>query len=491
MGKLTGFLDYQREDNLEIEPLERIENFNEFHIPMSKKARSDQAARCMDCGIPFCQYGELINGMTAGCPLYNLIPEFNEHIFNNNYKEALNRLLKTNNFPEFTGRVCPAPCEASCTCGLNGKPVSAKENEFAIIEEAFEKGYIKPYVVKNRLDHKIAIVGSGPSGLATADTLNKRGYQVTVFEKEDRVGGLMMYGIPNMKLEKDIIHRRIDLMKEEGVKFVCNYPVETKEIADKLLNDFDRVVLACGANLPRDVIAENRDANNIYFAVDYLTRVTKSLLDSELKNLNFIETKDKDVVIIGGGDTGNDCVGTSIRLGCKSVTQIEMMPQSPVERAANNPWPTWPRILKVDYGQQEAIATFGIDPRIYETTVNKFIKNEKGDLTAVEIIQIKFVNKDGRRVIEKIEESKKTIKADIVLIAAGFVGTKKAVVDSFGLSLSPRNCVIANEDYKTSNEKVYVTGDMFTGQSLVVKAIHLGREVAKSIDISFMGYTNI
>ena len=491
MGKITGFLEFERENDKEIKPLERIKNFDEFHIPMSKKARSEQAARCMDCGIPFCQYGKNLNGMVAGCPLNNLIPEFNEHLYHNNYRQALIRLLKTNNFPEFTGRVCPAPCEASCTCGLNGTPVSAKENENSIIEEAFKEGYIKPYVVKNRLDYKVAVIGSGPSGLAVADTLNKRGYNVTVYEKEDRIGGLLMYGIPNMKLEKDVIYRRIDMMKEEGVEFVCNFEVNNKRTANKLLKEYDRIVLACGANLPRDINAENRDAKNIYFAVDYLTGVTKSLLNSNLGDNKFVETKGKDVVIIGGGDTGNDCVGTAVRLGCNSVTQIEMMPKMPEERAANNPWPTWPRILKTDYGQKEAIAVFGHDPRIYETTVSKFIKNDKGELSGVEIVKVKFVNKDGRRSLEMLEETKKTIKADIVLIAAGFVGTKKEIVDSFGLKLTNRNCVVANEDFQTDNEKVYVTGDMLTGQSLVVKAIASGRAVAKAIDKSFMGYSNI
>jgi len=491
MGKVTGFMEFERDNNKEIEPLKRILNFDEFHILMSKKARSEQASRCMDCGIPFCQYGKPLNGMTAGCPLFNLIPEFNEHIYHNNYKQALDRLLKTNNFPEFTGKVCPAPCEASCTCGLNGDPVSIKENESVIIEEAFKEGYIKPYVVKNRLNYKIAVIGSGPSGLAVADTLNKRGYQVTVYEKNDRIGGLLMYGIPNMKLEKDIIYRRIDMMKEEGIEFICNYSVDTKRTANKLLKEYDRVVLACGANLPRDINVDNRDAKNIYFAVDYLSGVTKSLLNSNLEDKSFVSTKGKNVVIIGGGDTGNDCVGTAIRLGCKSVTQIEMMPAMPKERASNNPWPTWPRVHKVDYGQQESIAVFKEDPRIYETTVNKFIKNKKDELTGVEIIKVKFVNKDGKRSLEMIEESKKIIDADIVLIAAGFIGTKKEIVDSFGLELTNRNCVVADDNNKTTNDKIYVTGDMYSGQSLVVKAIASGRDVAKAIDTSFMGYTNI
>ena len=491
MGKLMGFMEYEKASNQEIAPLVRIKNFSEFHIPLSLLKRQTQAARCMDCGIPYCQYGKNINNLSVGCTVNNLIPEFNEHLYRGNYPQALERLLKTINFPEFTGRVCPALCEASCTCGLNGQPVSIKDNELDIIETAFAKGLIKPYVVANRLPYKIAVIGSGPSGLTVADTLNKRGYQVTVLEKSDRIGGLLMYGIPNMKLEKNVILRRQKLMEQEGVIFKCKQNLTTKKEAKALLKQYDRIVLACGANLPRKIEVENSDAQNILFAVDYLSQVTKSLLDSDLKDGKFVDTKNKNVVIIGGGDTGNDCAGTAIRLGCKSVVQLEMMPALPKKRAADNPWPLWPRVLKVDYGQKEAIAKFKKDPRIYETTVNKFLKNDANQVVGVETVKVAFVTKDGKRRLEKVANSEQTLAADIVLIAAGFVGTQPEIVKLFNLELTARNNLATNDQAQTSNPKIYATGDMVTGQSLVVKAINHGRQVAKAIDSSFMGYSNI
>ena len=378
-------MEYKREVSVAEDPKKRIQHFNEFHTPLSKEEQELQGARCMACGVPFCQSGKLLAGMASGCPLHNLVPEWNDLIYNGNWKEAYLRLKKTNNFPEFTSRVCPALCENACTCGLNGDPVSTKENEYAIIENAYSEGYAaaKPPVV--RTGKKVAVIGSGPSGLAAADLLNQRGHQVTVFERSDRVGGLLMYGIPNMKLEKQIIDRKIAIMKKEGVTFVTGTDIGKDIKASKLLHDFDRVVLACGASNPRDINAPGRDARGIYFAVDFLKANTKSLLDSNFEDKKYVETKGKNVVIIGGGDTGNDCVGTSIRHGAKSVTQIEMMPKAPDKRAENNPWPEWPKVCKTDYGQEEAIAVYGHDPRIYESTVKEFIKDKNGNLKAVKI----------------------------------------------------------------------------------------------------------
>ena len=492
MGKPTGFMEYKRENNLEIKPLERIKNFNEFHVPMSEEERSVQASRCMDCGVPFCQSGMMIGGMASGCPLNNLIPEWNDMVYRNGYEQALGRLLKTNNFPEFTSRVCPSPCEAACTCGLNDSPVTIKENENAIIEYGYEHGLMGPKPPKVRTGKKVAIVGSGPSGLAAADQLNKRGHSVTVFEREDYPGGLLMYGIPNMKLEKRFIERKIEVMKEEGVEFVTGTDVGKDVKAAKILKDYDRVILACGAKNPRDIKAEGRDAEGIYFAVDFLTSTTKSLLNSDLKDRKYISAKGKNVIIIGGGDTGNDCVGTCIRHGAKSVTQLEMMPKAPDERAEDNPWPEWPKVCKTDYGQEEAIAVFGHDPRIYQTTVKEFLKDKKGAVCGVKTVKLesKKDEKTGRMVMTEVAGSEKVLNAELVLIAAGFLGTQKYVADAFGVKLNERTNVAADqENYATSVERVYAAGDVRRGQSLVVWAIREGREVARAVDESLMGYS--
>lgn len=494
MGKPTGFMEYKRETSEEIKPKQRIKNFNEFHehLPMEKQRL--QGARCMECGVPFCQSGMTLCGMTSGCPLHNLVPEWNDLVYTGNWEQAYERLKKTNNFPEFTSRVCPALCEAACTCGLNGDPVATKENEYAIIENAYDKGYACPKPPKARTGKRVAVVGSGPSGLAVADQLNKRGHLVTVYERSDRVGGLLMYGIPNMKLEKQIIERKIRVMEAEGITFVTGVDVGKDIKAEKLLKEYDRVVLACGASNPRDINAPGRDAKGIYFAVDFLKANTKSLLDSHFEDGKFVNTKDKNVVIIGGGDTGNDCVGTAIRHGCKSVTQIEMMPKAPEKRAENNPWPEWPKILKTDYGQEEAIAVFGHDPRIYESTVKEFIKDKSGSLKAVKIVRLSW-EKDpatGRMSMKEVPGSEQVLDAEIVLIAAGFMGSQKYVTDAFKVELTERTNVKTEAGaYKTSVDNVFATGDMHRGQSLVVWAIREGREAAREVDESLMGYTNL
>ena len=494
MGKPTGFIEYNRKEAKASSPKERIKNFNEFHTPLPEEEQKCQAARCMDCGVPFCQSGMTIKGMTSGCPLNNLIPEWNALVYEGNWERAYNRLHKTSNFPEFTSRVCPALCEKACTCGLNGEPVCTKENELAIIEKAYANGWAaaKPPVV--RTGKKIAVIGSGPAGLAVADQLNTRGHNVTVFERSDRIGGLLRYGIPNMKLEKHIIDRKLDVMREEGVEFVVNANVGADVKAKDILKEYDAVVLACGASNPRDINAPGRDANGIYFAVDFLTSTTKALLDNGLKEGTYISARDKNVVVIGGGDTGNDCVGTCIRHGCKSVTQLEMMPKAPDERAESNPWPQWPLVCKTDYGQEEAIAVFGHDPRIYTTTVKEFVKDKKGNLSKLITVSLesKIDEKTGRRMMVPVDGTEKEIPCEIVLIAAGFLGTQKYVTDAFGVELNERTNIKTDADsYVTSVNGIFTAGDCHTGQSLVVKAIRQGRDCARAVDQYLMGYTNL
>jgi len=492
MGKPTGFLEYDRKDNTASLPLERIKNFDEFHVPMSEKSRKEQAARCMDCGVPFCQSGMMLHGMASGCPLNNLVPEWNDLLYRGNMEKALQMLRQTNNFPEFTSRVCPALCEAACTCGLNDSPVTCKANENAIIEYGYANGLMEANPPKIRTGKKVAVVGSGPSGLAAADQLNKRGHDVTVYERNDHIGGLLMYGIPNMKLEKWVIERKQKVMEEEGVKFIVNADVGKNVKAEDLLKEYDRVILCCGASNPRDIKAKGREAVGIYFAVDFLTRSTKHVLSGSKDG--WIDTKGKHVVVIGGGDTGNDCVGTAVRQGAKSVVQIEMMPKLPDERAVDNPWPEWPRVCKTDYGQEEAIAVYGKDPRIYQATVKEFIADKNGVLKKVKLVKLepKKDPKTGRMNMEEVAGSEFEIPADYVLIAAGFLGTQDYIAKAFQVKLDGRTNVATEAgSYKTSADKVFTAGDMHRGQSLVVWGIREGRQVAKEVDESLMGYTNL
>lgn len=482
-------MEYDRAESKAIPPKERIKDFREFHIPLPLSAQQEQGARCMECGVPFCQYGGNIRGMTSGCPLHNLIPEWNDLVYRGNFEQAYERLKKTSNFPEFTSRVCPALCEKACTCGLNDEPVSVKENERAIIEYAYEHGLCEPKPPGTRTGRKIAVVGSGPAGLAAADELNHRGHEVTVYERSDRVGGLLRYGIPNMKLEKTIIDRKLKVMEAEGVTFVTGVNVGKDIKAEKLLKEYDAVILSCGSSNPRDIEAAGRDAKGIYFAVDYLTAATKSLYDKAAKpTANDMNASGKDVLVIGGGDTGNDCVGTAIRQGAKSVLQLEMMPKPPISRRENNPWPEWPLVLKTDYGQEEAIAVFGDDPQVYQTTVTEFKKDAKGRLTGAALIKLESVWDDAakRNVMRPVTGSESEVKCDLVLIAAGFLGSEEYIRKAFGVEADARTNIAAGISGRTPHgtniAKVYTAGDARTGQSLVVKAIADGRACAHEID---------
>ena len=494
MGNPNGFMEYTRQDNPACSAEERIKNYNEFHTPIGEAERKRQGERCMHCGVPFCQSGMSIGGMISGCPLNNLIPEWNNLVSLGAWKQAYHRLKMTNSFPEFTSRVCPALCEKACTCGANGEPVTVRANEYDIIETAYKEGWAEPIPPKQRTGKKIAVIGSGPSGLAAADQLNRRGHSVTVYERSDRVGGLLMYGIPNMKLEKHIIERKINVMKAEGVTFKTNVNVGVDVSAEELLSQYDRVILACGASHPRDIAVEGREADGVYFAVDFLRSTTKALLDNGLQEGSYISAKGKNVLIVGGGDTGNDCVGTCVRHGAKSVIQLEMMPKLPDARTEDNPWPEWPRVCKTDYGQEEAAAVYGSDPRVYQTTVKKLISDENGKLKQAVLVKLNAEKDEatGRLRMVPIEGSEYTVDVELLLIAAGFLGSESYVTEAFGVALDGRtNVQTETGSHQTSVDRVFTAGDMHSGQSLVVRAIREGRDCAREVDESLMGYTNL
>ena len=476
MGKPSGFLEFKREVNQKVPVSKRIQNFDEFYIYNSEAERKQQASRCMNCGVPFCSSNIELSGMITGCPLHNLIPEWNDEIYHSNYSHALSRLLKTSPFPEFTGRVCPALCEKACINGMNSEAVTIHDNELFLIENAFKNSLIQPNAPKIRSNKTIAIIGSGPAGLAVAEKLNKRGHNVCVYERDDRVGGLLMYGIPNMKLDKSVIDRRINIMKQEGVEFITNANLGVNLSIEDLEKKYDAIVLCCGAKKARDITVDKKDSDGIYFAVDFLTSTTKALLKNGLKS-DYINAKDKDVVIIGGGDTGNDCVGTSIRHGAKSVHQLEIMPEPPTCRAENNPWPEWPKVKLTDYGQQEAIEVFGADPRVYKTTI-KEIYQENGVLTGVLSVQVEFKNNQ----FVEIAGSEKLLPADLLLIAAGFIGYEDYICPNLHIPTKEDLC------YNTNKENIFACGDMKRGQSLVVWAIADGIKCAKEVDTFLMGY---
>lgn len=484
MGKSTGFIEFSRKNCIRENELKRINHWNEFDTPLTEEERKKQGARCMDCGVPFCQSGIILNNMATGCPLNNLIPEWNNFIYLGKWELGLERLLKTSNFPEFTSRVCPALCENACTCGLHGDSVSVKANEKYLIEKGFSEGIIKANPPKIRTGKKVAIIGSGPSGLACADFLNKLGHNVTVYEREDHVGGLMMYGIPNMKLEKNIIKRRVDILEEEGIIFKTCVNVGIDVSVEELNKEYDAIVITVGASKPRDLKVSGRELNGIYFAVKYLTNNTKRIIGSNFnKGLDILATN-KDVIIIGGGDTGTDCVGTAIRQGCKSVNQFEIMGEPLKGRGENNPWPEYAKILKIDYGQEECIAKFGRDPRRYLTSVKEFYGDENGKVKSLKTVDVEWIkNKDGKMVLKEIEGSEKIWNADLVLIAMGFTGVEDYIVKDLGVEINNRGSINANDiDYKTSNDKIFVAGDARRGPSLVVWGITEGRNVALSVD---------
>ncbi|WP_201317614.1 glutamate synthase subunit beta [Paenibacillus sp. EPM92] len=493
MGKPTGFMEFEREVPIDNGPLLRIAHWQEFSIPLTEEKLQQQGARCMDCGIPFCHTGKIISGMAAGCPVNNLIPEWNDLVYRGQWREALDRLHKTNNFPEFTGRVCPAPCEGSCTVGLNGSPVTIKNIEKSIIDRGFAEGWVVPNPPKTRTGKKVAVVGSGPSGLAAAAQLNQAGHTVTVYERADRPGGLLMYGIPNMKLDKKYVQRRVELLAAEGVTFVTGTEIGKDLPASKLKEENDAVVLCGGATLGRDLKIEGRELKGIHLAMEFLSKNTKSLLDSGHQDGAFISAEGKHVVVIGGGDTGTDCVGTSIRHKCASVTQFEIMPKPPEKRQPNNPWPEWPKVLKVDYGQEEAAAVQGEDPRKYMISTKKFVGDENGHVQELHTVLIEWRKDDqGRFVPVEVPGSEQVYPAQLVLLAMGFLGPENPVLGQLGVERDERsNAKAAYGRFVTNVEGVFAAGDMRRGQSLVVWAINEGREAAREVDRYLMGSSNL
>ncbi len=485
MGKPTGFKEYRRETIPYDDPISRTAHFNEFAAHVPDAHLKTQGARCMDCGIPFCM-------SATGCPVDNLIPEWNDLVYRGRWREALDRLHKTNNFPEFTGRVCPAPCEGACCLGVTDPPVTIKDIECAIIDRGFEEGWVRPEPPSTRTDKKVAVVGSGPAGLAAAAQLNKAGHHVTVYERDDRIGGLLMYGIPNMKLEKETVDRRVNLLRAEGIEFVTGAHVGENVDPQQLRRDYDALVLCCGATRPRDLPIPGRDLAGIHFAMEFLSKNTKSLLDSHLTDGNYLSAKNKDVIVIGGGDTGTDCIGTSIRHGCHSLVNFELFPKPPAHRADSNPWPQWPRIFRVDYGHAEAKARFGDDPRQFQVMSKEFIDDGDGNVAGIRTVRVEPEFTDGKLQFRELPDSEHVFKADLVLLAMGFLGPEDTIAEQLGLERDGRSNFKAEYGkFATSIEGVFAAGDCRRGQSLVVWAIREGRKAARACDLYLMGSTSL
>lgn len=484
MGKRTGFIEYPRETPTAAEPAERIRHWQPFYVPLAETRLQEQAARCMDCGIPFCHSGQTLAGMTSGCPLHNLIPEWNDLVSRGLWREAYERLAKTNNFPEFTGLVCPAPCEAACTLGIIDPPVTIKNIEQAIVEKAFAEGWVQATPPASRTGRSVAVIGSGPAGLACADQLNRLGHTVTVFERADRIGGLLLYGIPNMKLEKTLVARRVALMEAAGIRFVTNTEVGRDYPVGRLRETFDAIVLCTGATRARDLAVPGRELGGIHFAVDYLCANTRHLLEGDGGEAA-ISARGKDVIVIGGGDTGTDCVATALRQGCRSLVQFEILPQPPAERAPDNPWPQWPRVHRMDYGQAEAAARFGRDPRQFCVMTTRF-RGEQGQVAAAETVEVAWTpgqNGHGRPRPVPLPHSEREWPAQLVLLALGFLGPEQELPAQLGVSRTERSTIAADYgSFATDMQGIFAAGDARRGQSLVVWAIKEGRGAAQACD---------
>ena len=483
MGKVTGFIEFRRSLPVLRAANERVGNWDEFHATMPDSDLPTQGARCMNCGIPFCHHGTVDNGVTTGCPLHNLIPEWNDLVYRGQWHEAYKRLALTNNFPEFTGRVCPAPCESSCVLGINEEPVMIKEIESAIIDRAFDEGWVTPDPPKDRTGKRVAVVGSGPAGLACADDLNRLGHSVTVFERSDRIGGLLIYGIPNMKLEKHVVHRRVELLTEAGIVFRTNVDVGRDVAADELKRDFDAIVLCGGGPKPRDLDIDGRDLDGIYFAMDFLTANTKSLLDSGFDDGKFIDVRDKNVIVIGGGDTGTDCIASSLRHGCRRVTQFEIMSQPPGKVLNHDNWLASVRTFQTDYGQKEAKSLFGSDPRRFAVVTKRFLGNKGTYVTGIETVEVEWAGDNGSKTMREVPDTLKVWEADIVFLAMGFTGAEKGkLVDDLGVTFTTSGTISVGDNKQTKMHSVFAAGDCERGQSLIVWAIADGKLAAKGVN---------